>query len=168
MRQVIDWMLYVHQQLDDEAWNNGFFLQAENIGLNKLAIHATHMCRMYLGLPDFRDWYAEADEKLCSELFAKVLHDGNFGGKTPNMNLSARKTQFALSGIHRFGFFKHLQSRGENNWTLYHKHVWLRPFAWIYQLFRYPVLWIQSKKGQQLSALIKRENVTHHLLDKLS
>ena len=83
------------------------------------------------------------------------------------MNSAVRKTREALSGMYRYGIFKQLQSRGETNWTLYHKHTWLRPFAWIYQLFRYPVLWSLSKKEQKLSALIKSENETHNLLEKL-
>lgn len=168
LRQVIDWMLYVHRQLDDEVWNVWFSVKAENIGLNKLAIHAAHMCRMFLGLPDSRAWYANADESLCRELFAKVIHDGNFGRKNPNMDFTAWKAQDALSGMHRYGFLKHLQSRGETNWTLYHQHAWLRPFAWIYQLFRYPVLWIRSQKRETLSNLIKSEIERDNLLEKLS
>lgn len=168
LRQVIDWMLYVHRQLDDEAWNIGFSVKAENIGLDKLAIHAAYMCRMYLGLPDSQAWYANADENLCKELFAKVIHDGNFGRKNPNMDFTARKAQDALSGMHRYGFIKHLQSRGETNWTLCHKHAWLRPFAWIYQLFRYLVLWIRSQKRETLSNLIKGEIERDNLLEKLS
>ena len=168
LRQIIDWMLYVHLCLDDEAWNNVFSALAETVGLRKLAIHAAHMCWMYLGLPDARSWYAEADEELCGELLMKVFHDGNFGRKKPKMNLKARKTEIALAGMYRYGLFKHLQSRGEINWTLYHKHPWLRPLAWIYQLFRYPVLWCKSRKEKGLTTLIKDENKTQKLLKKLS
>lgn len=168
LRQVIDWMLYVHQYLDDEAWNNGFSALAEKYGLKKLAIYAAHMCAMYLGLPDGQVWYMEADEDVCSELLMKVFRDGNFGRKKPKMNFDARRVQIALSGMHRYGLFKQLQTRGEANWKLYHRHSWLRPFAWIYQMFRYPVLWLESRKEQKLSALVRGENETQNLLKKLS
>ena len=168
LRQVIDWMLYVHQCLDEEAWKAGFSARAEKLGLKKLAVHAAHMCQMYLGLPDSYCWYAEADEDLCSELFAKVIHDGNFGRKNQYSNADSQKVLGVLSDFHRYGLFRQLQSRGEANWSLYQRHPRLRPFAWLYQLVRYPVLWFRSKKAKNLFTLIKHDNDTQSLLEKLS
>ena len=86
LRQVLDWMMYVHAELNDELWNTAFAEQAEKYGLKKLAITAAHMCQMYLGLPDHFAWYADADEELCNDFLTQVLRSGNFGRKESDGN----------------------------------------------------------------------------------
>ncbi len=167
LRHVLDWMLYVHKELDDELWYSEFSEQSEKYGLKKLAVAAAHMCRMYLGLPDSCRWYAEADEELCEELFSLIMKNGNFGRKMTRNTTFAKKTRVALSGMSRYGFFHHLQSRGEENWTACHRHPWLKPFAGIYQLFRYLVLGIKTHQKEDLSDLVKTDQTTYDLLKRL-
>ena len=167
LRQVLDWMMYVHAKLDDELWNTAFCGLAEKYGLKKLAITAAYMCKKYLGLPDHFAWYQDADEKLCDDLMTEILNSGNFGKKKPKVSYDTVRARSALSGINRVGFFRHMQHRGEVNWKAYHKHPWLKPFAWLYQIFRYVVLWVKSPKKDKLSNLVKQESETGKLLKRL-
>ncbi len=167
LRHVLDWMLFVHKELDDDLWNREFSEKSEKYGLRKLAITVAQMCRMYLGLPDARDWYTDADEKLCEELFSLIMKNGNFGRKVTRNTKFAKKTRVALSGMSRYGIFRHLQSRGEENWEACHKHSWLKPFAWIYQLFRYLVLGIKTHQKEDFSDLVKTDQTTNEILKKL-
>lgn len=166
MRQAIDWMMFVHAHLDDDLWNKAFSKLARDHGLEKLAITAAQMCHQYFGLPCSCSWFAGADETLCEDLFSQILRYGNFGRK-PSMNVADSKTISVLSGIHRYGLFRQLHRRGEVNWKAYHKHPWLKPFAWLYQLFRYPILWLTMPKKHKLSSLMQRENETNNLLKRL-
>lgn len=81
LRQVIDWMLFVHQKLDDEIWKCCFCELAEQAGLRKLAVALTRLCRDYLGLPGKYSWCEEADEQVVSELLDLIYERGNFGRK---------------------------------------------------------------------------------------
>lgn len=166
MRQVIDWMMFVLAHLSNEYWNITFSKLARDYGLEKLTITATQMCHKYFGLPYSCSWFADADEMLCDDLFSQILRSGNFGRK-PNMNVADSKTISALSGIHRYGLFRQLQQRGEANWKAYHKHPCLKPFAWLYQLVRYTILWVISPKKQKLPSLMQRENEINDLLKRL-
>ena len=44
---------------------------------------------------------------------------------------------------------------------------WLKPFAWLYQLIRYPVLWFRSPRHRKLSSLIEAEKERTKLLRRL-
>ncbi len=166
MRQVIDWMMFVHAHLNDDLWNKTFSKLARDHGLEKLAITAAQMCHKFFGLPCSYSWFTDPDETVCDDLFSQILRSGNFGRKTKT-DLAASKALGALSGIHRYGLFRQLQKRGEINWKTYHKHPWLRPFAWLYQLFRYPILWFTMSKKHKLSSLMQRENEIYDLLKRL-
>ena len=50
LRQIIDWMMFVHRCLPDEKWPE-FRKLAEQVGLESLAVNAARMCELYLGLP---------------------------------------------------------------------------------------------------------------------
>ncbi len=132
LRQVIDWMMFVDKCLPDERWQE-FRVMAEKIGMETLAIVTTRMCEIYLGL-ETRKWCAEADELLCKELMDYVIKSGNFGNKRAEdekgeVILTYARTPKAV--------FKMLQERGLENWKAVRKYKYLRPFAWIYQSFRY-------------------------------
>lgn len=167
LRQVLDWMLFVKGYATDEFWNTQFFDLAKQCHLEKTAIVAACMCRKYFKLPVHITWCHSAEEELCDELMETVLEYGNFGRKVSN-NKAEVKAQIALTGFSRYGIFRHLQNRGEINWTAYHSHPWLRPFAWLYQLFRYVVLWLTSPKNQKITSLIQKETKTNNLLKRLS
>lgn len=133
LRQVIDWMMYVYRNLDDEYWENEFSRVAKEKKMDKLAVTATRMCQMYLGLPETITWCNGADEKTCEELMECLLASGNFGRK----NGKGNSVETASTNVKRKGLFRWLQYAGEFNWEAYHRHHWLKPFCWLYQIFRY-------------------------------
>ncbi len=133
LRQTVDWMLYVDRHLDDAAWNGGFCDAAKKCGLEMLAITATRMCQMHLGLGETITWCRGADESLCNRLLDSLLTDGNFGRKYGTGN----KIAVVTASIRKNGLFHRLQDSGERNWKALKKHPGLKPFAWLYQVFRY-------------------------------
>ena len=129
-RQIIDWMLFVHKELDDNVWENHFRSLALEAGLEKLAITVTYMCKKWLGLTDEITWCDKADEEVADLLLARIFYDGNFGGERflfESIKLAIRNE----------GLFRYLQRAGMENWKSAQKHVVLRPFAWFYQLCRF-------------------------------
>lgn len=135
LRQIIDWMLYVDNALDDQAWFEGFSAIAREVGLEKLAIHVTRMCQIYLGLREDITWCQVADENLCHQLLIYIMNQGNFGCKQDKRIRGTIGVLSALDG--NLNFFQLLQRNGCYNWKLLKKYPVLKPFAWIYQLVRY-------------------------------
>ncbi len=133
LRQIIDWMMFVHQCLPDENWA-AFAENARRIGLEKLAVTTARMCEIYLGLPE-RKWCEGADRALCTQLMEYVLSCGNFGNKRAD-DSSIGENVFVFARTPKAAF-KLLQQRGLVNWSAAKKHPALRPFAWIYQAGRY-------------------------------
>jgi hypothetical protein len=164
LRQVVDWMMYVDRELDDRFWNQAFEAAAKDVGLDTVAIVITRMCQIYLGLTKDIRWCKEADEKLCLELMDNLLSSGNFDRKRGKGSSVERVT----SSIKRKGLFRYLQIAGEYNWESYHKHRWLKPFAWIYQIGRYAKQGFQVKRsGSQLREDIERGKRRIELFEKL-
>ena len=150
LRQIIDWMMYVDKCLPDEKAPE-FLAEAEKIGLDKLAVVCTRMCEIYLGLPH-REWCAKADVKLCEQLMDYVMACGNFGNKKQSdSDISEKAFTYARSIKSGFGL---LQSQGLINWEAAQRYRILRPFAWVYQLFRYLVRGLRREKA---AAKIKAE-----------
>ena len=142
LRQIIDWMMFVDKCLPDDKWPE-FKILADEIGLEQLAIVTTRMCEIYLGLPH-REWCNGAAESLCKQLMDYVMLCGNFGNKkTSDSDIS--KNAFAYASTPKAAF-RLLQKQGFSNWEAAQKFMILRPFAWVYQAFRY------VRKG------LKREN----------
>lgn len=81
LRQVVDWMMFVHHELDDEKWEKKFSVMAEKVGLKKLAVTLTRLCRDYIGLPGTYSWCEEADKKTVDALLQFIFDRGNFGRK---------------------------------------------------------------------------------------
>lgn len=131
LRQIVDWMMYVRENLDDAFWNESFRSAAEAIGLRQLAEVSTLLCRRHLGLEGI-SWCDSADESLADEMLEYVLGKGNFGRKN---ELSSNKTVFVL---HKFAnpvsIFKYLTAGGMIHWKAAREHRILKPFAWIYQV----------------------------------
>lgn len=160
MRQIIDWMMFVDKCLPDNKWQT-FKVHAGRIGLETLAVVTTKMCEMYLGLPQ-REWCSKADERLCKQLMDYICACGNFG-VSRSENISTGDNVFYLSKTVK-SFFSLLQERGLENWQAAHDHMLLKPFAWIYQMFRY------MKKGlkrEDAHMNIKKEYVSAKERDKL-
>ena len=164
LRQVVDWMMYVYRNLDDEFWESSFRSVAASKGLEVLAVTATRMCQIYLGLPLSFTWCSSADEKICEELMECLLVSGNFGRK----NGSGNFVETVTTSIRREGLFRWLQMAGEHNWAAYRKHHWLKPFCWIYQAFRYAGRGLKTgRKGKELLGDLDRSKERYELLKKL-
>lgn len=132
LRQIIDWMLFVHKALDDSAWYSCFRPLAREAGLEKLAITVSYMCKKWIGLPDEISWCDGADEVVAEQLLIRIFEDGNFGlSRAP-----FEKVNFALRDK---SVFAYLQRVGLINWSLAQKYSILRPFAWLYQLCRFVI-----------------------------
>ena len=135
LRQMIDWMMYVHANIRTSGWKDDFTELLRQYRLDKLAATMTYICKRYLGLPD--DVECEADEEAAAALFDRILASGNFGVKLNRADLKSTPMRNTVEGIRQDGLFGYLQRGGMQNWKAAHKHAFLRPFAWLYQLFRY-------------------------------
>lgn len=134
IRQIIDWMMYVHAHLDDEMWTECFAALAREPGLETLATTITRMCKLWFGLPDDITWCNNADEETAMQLMELIFDYGNFGKKRLNEGNPVENISIDVS---RYGLFRYLQTTGESTWKAYHKHHFLKPFAWLYQSFRF-------------------------------
>lgn len=135
LRQIIDWMMFAHNHLDDDTWKNAYQTVFAKGGLEELAMTVTRMCQIYLGLSTEKiTWCAKADRKLCDSLMEYIMEQGNFGVKE-------RKTGHGANVLSRNGigmdFIKNLQRNGERNWKVLEKYPNLRCFAWTYQICHY-------------------------------
>ncbi len=130
LRQIIDWMMFVHNELDDSEWTKNFRCLACDAGLEKLAITVTYMCKKWLGLPDDISWCNGVDEDIAYQLLIRILDEGNFGN-------DRAPTESVKKSIKKIGLFKYLQTAGISNWPLAQKYVVFRPFAWLFQIFRF-------------------------------
>ena len=151
LRQIVDWMMFVHKELDDSSWENHFRSLAVDAGLEKLAITVTYMCKKWMGLPDEITWCNSADEEAANWLLIRVFDDGNFGrDRAPYENVK--------ESVRNEGLFKHLQRMGMENWTIAQRCVLFRPFAWLYQLSRYAVYGISGQvKGKKVFVKDKQD-----------
>ena len=163
LRQVIDWMMFVHAELDDALWNTAFQKAANETGLETVAVTMTRVCQLYLGLTDSIRWCQYADNELCEELIENLLSSGNFDRKRG----TGSAVESVTSNIARKGLFRYLQTAGEYNWKAYHKHKWLKPFAWFYQICRYAKKGIQAKRGGKLKEDLVRGRQRSNLLKQL-
>lgn len=163
LRQVVDWMLYVDRELSDVFWNQAFEAMAKDVGLDTAATVITRTCQIYLGLSKHIQWCQDADADLCAELMENLLSSGNFDRKRGK----GSAVESVTSNISRIGLFRYLQTAGEYNWKAYHRHKWLRPFAWLYQIGRYAKQGFQAKRGGQLSEDIARGRQRSELLKQL-
>lgn len=134
LRQILDWMLYVNTCLDDGFWNNEFKKEAQNAGLELLAVNVTRMCQLYLGLDDSISWCKSADEGLCIQLFDHILNCKNMGS---GRNDVVQKAFDYRGGLAKATSLSELQRYGRQNWAALKKFPFLLPFAWLYQLCHY-------------------------------
>ena len=161
LRQVFDWMMFVHACLDHQGWQR-FRPYAKELGLERLALAATYLCRKYFGLDV--DWCDNNDE-AAEMLMNNIIQSGNFG----HTHGSGRNVERVVVNIKKQGVFHYLQQAGEFNWRdTINSHPYLRPFAWLYQICRY----IRQAKssgriGGTLKEDIKRSNERYELLKAL-
>lgn len=147
LRQIIDWMCYVENYLEDDCWFTSFSNAAEQIGMRQLAIITTAMCRKYLGMKKDISWCGEiSDTSICDEFMEYILSHGNFGQIDSTKATTVSVIRMFRNPIHGL---KKAQKAGCHTWKALKKHPWLRPFAWVYQLIR----WISHgrKRGVNLT-----------------
>lgn len=165
LRQIIDWMFFAEKHLQDEAWETEYQPVFSKGNIEELAIVVTRMCQIYLGLPEKNmTWCANADSKLCENLFDYIMEQGNFGKKKQGTEYGAGVLTRNGSGL---DFLKNLQKNGEHNWKALEKHPKLRCFAWIYQICYYickafsrenaiKKLWSDFKVAKRRKRLLKK------------
>lgn len=150
IRQIIDFMMFVNSEPNEEKFRSEFVPVFEKAGLDTLAKVITKMCKKYFGLPVKASWCESAEDKTCDELLETVYEKGNFGVKDP---YQYRPMESFTLTVREYGFFRTLQRAGVSNCKAFQKYKFLRPFAWLYQLFRY------SKRG--IAAIFKRKKLVN-------
>ena len=155
LRQIIDWMMFVHAYLTPEKWDNEFKPLADQTGFTSFSKVLTLMCKMYIGLPDPVPWCENADQSAASELMEFVLNSGNFGQKDRKV-AEQRQVEVVSRNVRSKGLFRYLQETGEVRWSLLERHPHLKPFAWMYQTGR--ILKAGMKSGLKLGDI--RNNLT--------
>ena len=162
LRHVLDWMMYCNHTLDEEGWEK-FRPHAQELGLEKLALVATRLCVNYFGLDV--TWTDSSDDDTADMLMASIFQSGNFGKA---MGAGRTIEKLAIK-IRKHGLFSYLQKAGEFNLkdTL-STYPYLRPFAWLYQVFRYLRQARRSgHTGGILKDDLKRSNKRYELLKAL-
>ena len=134
LRHLCDWATFVHNEVSDSFWNDSLQLILEKAGLVPFAKAMTKASEIYLGLPGHHAWCDDIGTELTSSVIEQFFAEGNFGYKTEHEDRLALDASRALK---EKGFFRGLQYAGMINWKGAQKHAVLRPFAWLYQLFRY-------------------------------
>ncbi len=162
LRQIIDWMLYVHFTLNDSVWNDSFRSIAKECELEKLAITVTRMCQIYLGLSDTITWCASADEALCNELMDHIFTSGNFGQKIDKYGHATQHTMMQKNYL--WGMLTSLQRKGKSK-PIVKKHPILRPFAWVVQIGHY--IRRTVRRGNVVKTLSEDAKKAHRLQDML-
>ena len=135
LRQVIDWMMYVHVHISVDGWKDAFMKLARQYKLDTLAATVTSICKKRLGIPDDVDW--AADEATVEELFVRIMASGNFSAKKDRKELRDKPVQTAVMNLKEHGVFRYLQWAGKENWKATRRYQILIPFAWIYQVFHF-------------------------------
>ena len=132
LRQILDWQMFVAAYLTDELWEHEFRHAAQQIGMEKLAVTTTWLCRTYLGLQTSATWFDGADAQLADDLLRYIMHKGNMGRKME------RGTQATRIVMHSFrspaALVRYLYTGGRSHWAPARKHAWLAPAACIYQI----------------------------------
>lgn len=166
LRQILDWMMFADRWLDDRLWDGKFARLLQELGLETLAVTATRMCQMYLGLRPDITWCAGADAALCRELMEYVLSQGNFGRK---LQYGSNRAVVIFGSIGDLGaIFRLLQRSGCKNWKALGRYPFLKPFAWLYQLIRYIGRGLRTKHPIQfLKSAVKRSRTQGDFLEAL-
>lgn len=134
LRQVLDFVLYCHENLTDEYYAEEFAPVIRPLGLETLAVTAAGLGQRYLGLTDSITWCAGADAGLCEAMLEQIFRRGDFGVKDTAAASAASVLNMAKKPIK---FLGQLQTMGCATWKALKKYPILKPFAWLYQLCRF-------------------------------
>lgn len=165
LRQIIDWLCYVENCLTDELWDKTFAEITLKLGLKKLAMVTTAMCKKYLGLNGISWCDSSKDDPMVDELTEYIMNHGNFGRKINSDSKSVsvlRRFLNPIKGIKEAQFF------GEKNWALLKKCPWLKPFAWLYQIIRWISHGVKNGvKVKDIKGLSDKEKAEREFLQRL-
>lgn len=143
LRQIIDWMMYVDRELDDEKYPR-FREALFRTNLEPLALHATRMCQMYLGLREEGiSWCASARPQVCEALMEYIMEEGNFGRGAMQEGRGVKVLRRQKSVIHMFVW---MQQKGRYHWKAAYKHPFLGHFGFFHELGRY-LSWLSNRKN---------------------
>ncbi|WP_297960236.1 nucleotidyltransferase family protein [uncultured Ruminococcus sp.] len=154
LRQIIDWEMYCYSVMRKEESKIEFISIAKEIGLLKLAVNVTRMCEKYLGLSESlistgairkNKRNDSAEEEIVDKLLENLLTYGNFGIKqVSSSEKSGDSIRSVIGNIKHQGFYTCFQEYGMDTWKLSKKYPVLKPFAFIYGVFRIVVRGIVS------------------------
>ena len=132
LRQILDWQMFVDAHLTDELWSHGFQQAARQIGMEKLAVTTTWLCRKHLGLQTTATWFNGADAQLADDLLLCIMRKGNMGRK---MERGTRATRTVLHSFRSpAALVRYLYEGGHAHWAPARKHAWLAPAACLCQV----------------------------------
>lgn len=81
LRQILDWQMFVDAHLTDELWERGFQHAAQQIGMEKLAVTTTWLCRTYLGLQTSQRGLAKPTRSLRATFCSTSCSGGTWGAR---------------------------------------------------------------------------------------
>ncbi len=159
LRQIIDWMMYI-DKLPEDIWANKVLPVLRKTETEKLALTVTATCQKYLGLKTIVE---DVDNLPCDELMNYIFENGNFGQK---QSVAEKVAFLSFLIADKKSLFHRLQTGGLTHWKAAKKYKVLKPFAWLYQAFRYvrilkknnvkkKEISLQTKKGLEQRKLIE-------------
>lgn len=131
-RQLIDFREFV---VAEREQINTFLAVAEKVGLAKLAEVLIAIYNKYMGT-DINISMEKVDDVAVDALLQMCMHAGNFGGKE-TMDVGKRSAIVLKRFKHPVATLVLFQRFGRTHWKATDKYVFLRPFAWIYQIGYY-------------------------------
>ncbi len=167
-RQYIDWIIYADRFLNDSTWRNTFSELAQKCGLEQLAKVMTKTAQMYLGLRKDRiSWCIDVKGELCEKLLHYIFSCDNFG-----ISSEGKEATHIVGNYYRQGLFRTIRTIDDYATThipIAKKIPILRPFAWVYQLFRWGIVGTYKllKKSNRGSLSMKELNSHKQLLKDL-
>ena len=168
LRQIIDWEMFFYEIMNNENWHKEFGILAENAGLKTLAVSVTKMCEKYLGLMHFVEFDDKEADDYTDKLIDVILSDGNFGAKSTLFSANERKLKDSVYEVKTEGFFCHFQKIGLMTWSLCYKYPVLKPFAWIYGIWRHTVRGVKPFfKSKNIKKYINEVSERENLFQKI-
>ncbi len=169
LRQIIDWEMFCCSVLDENLWQNEFAPIAEKAGLKRLAVNVTIMCIKYMGLKNCEYMKKEKDDDVSNLLLTMLFESGNFGSKkSPVLQNNDGVVSHGIYNIKKNGFFPYFQDMGLRRWKLCKKYTFLKPFAWLYGIFRALYRGIQSTaKNGSIKKQMNKGNEKYELFEKI-
>lgn len=87
----------------------------QQVGMEKLAVTTTSLCRTYHGLQTSAMWFDDADARLVDGLLLYIMQKGNMGRKAER---GARSTRIVLHNFRNpVALLRYLHEGGRVHWT---------------------------------------------------